>query len=216
MGQPIRESDTRRFRPLPSGLSVHDIADRCRQALIEFVTGSAGGWSRSDLEHWVGAHYHPASSAFPGTSRIRAGFALPVSAVAGAFETSLMDAADAVRELLASCANPRMPAFALLAVERGFVAGAQDANGALGHVPIDVAGMTLVDRVASLLAADVLTRPSDYKSVAFCEDCRAVSFEWNACEHEACVDSRESGIVRRDDGSPVSYAAIFPPAEVLK
>jgi hypothetical protein len=213
MGKPRRQSDTRRFRPLPHGTSVHETADRCRRGVLEFVAGTAGGWNRVDLELWLGAPYRAASSAFPSPTRSGDFAAHAVAEVGGLFETAMMDAADAVRDLLASAASPRMPAFAHLAVERGFVVSAQDANGALGYVPVDVAGMTIVDRVASLLAADVLTRPNDYKSVSICEDCGAVSFEWTACDHDACEDLRESGVVRRDDGGPVSYAAIFPPPE---
>jgi len=211
MGKTLRESDPRRFRPLPNGTAVHEIADRCRRGVVEFVSGTAGGWSRVDLDLWLGAPYRSASGSFPGPSRSRAPLAL--AEVEGVFETALMDAAEVVREMIASCARPRMPAFVQLAVERGFVVGAQDTSGALGHVPVDDASMSLVDRVASLLAADFLTRPNDYRSVSICEDCGAVSFEWTACDHEECADLRESGVVRRDDGAPVSYAAIFPPPE---
>lgn len=211
MGHPLRQSDRRRFRPLVNGTSVHDVADRCRRGLLEFVSGTAGGWSRVDLELWLGAPYRSASSSFPTPSGSRAAFAL--AEVEGGFETSLMVAAAVVREMVAACGGSRIPAFVQDAVERGFVVGAQDVNGALGHVPVDDASMSLVDRVASLLAADFLTRPNDYRFVSICEDCGAVSFEWTACDHEACADSRESGVVRKDDGAPVSYAAIFPPPE---
>jgi hypothetical protein len=207
MGKPLRESDPRRFLPLPAGVSVHEIADRCRRGVVEFVTGTAGGWSPVDLD----LCYRSASGSFARPSRSQG--ALALAAVEGLFETSLMEAADVVRQLLASCATPRLHAFVKHAVERGFVVGAQDENGALGHVPVDVAGMTLVDRVASLLAADFLTRPNDYRSVSICEDCGGVSFEWTACDHEPCADSRESGVVCRDDGASVSHAAIFPPPE---
>lgn len=212
MGQ-LRESDSRRFRRLPDGSSVHEIADRCRRAVLEFVSGTAGGWSRVDLELWLGAPYRSASRSFSSPASSRPALGLVGAEVGGSFETTLMDAADVVRDLLASCANPRMPAFVQDVVERGFVVGVQDFDGALGHVPVDVAEMSLVDRVASLLAADILTRPGDYQSVSICEDCGAVSFEWTACDHDPSADSRESGVVRRGDGTPVSYAAIFPPPE---
>lgn len=213
MGQPLHASDTRRFRSLPNGVAVHEIGDQCRRAVVDFVTGTAGGWSRVDLDLWLGAPYRSATRSFASTAGSRAAVALVGAEMVGSFETSLMDAADAVRELLASCASPRLPAFVRHAVDRGFVVGVQDVNGALGHVPVDLAGMTLVDRVASLLAADILTRPNDYQSVSICDDCGALSFDWTACDHDASPESRESGVVRRAAGTPVSYAAIFPPPE---
>ena len=206
MGQPLRESRPRRFRPLAAGASVHDVADRCRRAVEDFVSGTAGGWSRTDLDLWLGAPYRSATSSFPCVPS-------PLAVVdVAVLETWLLEAAEVAREMLASCAGPRAPSFVEDAVERGFVVGVKDANGALGHVPVDDASMTLVDRVASLVAADFLTRPSDYRSVTICDDCGAVCFEWTACDHSSCAEARESGVVRRDDGAPASYAAIFPPS----
>lgn len=212
MGKTLRESNPRRFRSLPYGTSVHDIADRCRRGVVEFVSGTAAGWSPVDLELWLGAPYRAASGSFAAPQGARP--ALALVRANGGFETSMMEAAEAVREMLTSCANPRMPAFVQDSVDRGFVIGAQGSDGALGHVPVDDPSMSLVDRVASLLAADFLTRPNDYRRVSLCEDCGAVSFEWTACDHQACAEARESGVVRRDDGAPVSYVAIFPPAEL--
>lgn len=188
-------------------MSVHGIADRCREGVLGFVAGTAAGWSRVDLEAWLAA-YRAATTAQPPPpcSDERA-------ELEGGFETAIMEASDTVRTLLASCAGGRQPSFIAQVVDLGFVVGAQDDNGALGHVPVELASMTLVDRVASLLAADFLTRPNDYRCVAICEECGEVSFEWSACcEHASAGHPRASGVVRRE-GAPASFASILPPPE---
>ncbi|CAN5903438.1 hypothetical protein BH11MYX4_BH11MYX4_54980 [soil metagenome] len=189
-------------------MSVHAIADRCRDAVLGFVSGTAGGWSRVDLDAWLAEAYGGATAALP-----RAPHAVEGRELAAGFEVAIMDASDMVRTLLASCAGGRPPSFIAQVVDLGLVVGAQDENGALGHVPVERSSMTLVDRVASLLAADFLTRPNDYRCVAICEECGEVSFEWTACcEHASESDARASGVVRRG-GAPVSHGSLFPPPE---
>ena len=208
MANPLRQSESRRFRRLPEGISVHGIADRCREAVLAFVAGTAGGWSHVDLDAWFVESYRPATRGLARLGQVTRTIALD-----GGFELAIMDASDLVRRLLASCAGGPPPRFVEQVVDLGFVVGAQDDNGALGHVPIDDPSMSLVDRLASLLAADYLTRPNDYRAVAVCEDCGSVSFEWTACcEHASAADSRQSGLVRRD-GAPASQSAIFSPPE---
>ncbi len=208
MANPLRQSESRRFRRLPEGISVHGNADRCREAVLAFIAGTAGGWSHVDLDVWFVESYRPATR---GLARLGQG--TRTVALDGAFELAIMDASDLVRRLLASCAGGPPPGFVAQVVDLGFVVGAQDENGAIGHVPIDDPAMSLVDRLASILAADYLTRPNDYRAVAVCEECGSVSFEWTACcEHAAAAHPRESALVRRD-GAPASYASILPPPE---
>ena len=210
MGQPLHLSPRRRFLSLPSRIAVHGVADGCREAVLAFVAGTAGGWSPADLDGWVTNAYRPTIHVVPraGGSQRRA-----IVDLGAAFETSIVEASHVVRALLASCAGGPAPAFIAQMVELGFVVGAEDDSGAIGWVPVDDATMTLVDRVASLLAADFLTRPNDFRGVAVCEECGAVSFEWTACcEHGSNLDPRESALVRRD-GAPASYESIFPPPE---
>jgi hypothetical protein len=218
MGTTLRESDAApRFLKLSSGASVHDIADRCREAVLDFVAGAASGWSRVDLELWLAAPYRGATTVFgrpKGEPRTVWTSASPCSSVV--VEACLLQTAERLREMIASCAEGRQPAFVEEAVLSGFVAGITDENGACGYAPADVGDMNLIDRVASLLAADFLTRRNDYGTVAICEHCGAVSFAWTSCCHEVCAAPYESGpyesaIVRRD-GAPASYPAIFPPS----
>ncbi len=204
-----------RFRAIPGGASVHEIADRCREAALDFVAGMASAWSAIDLELWLGAPYCGATAAFGRPKGARATTFLPArGGAASAFvEASLLEVGECVREMLASCAGGRQPIFVKQAIESGFVVGVTDCNGAIGYVPLDVGEMSLLDRVASLLAADFLTRPGDYRALTICEECGGVSFGWTSC-HERVGDVRcASGIVRRDDARS-SCAAIFPPRVV--
>ena len=210
MGQPLRPSPRRRFLSLPPGVAVHAVADGCREAVLVFVAGTVGGWGPADLDAWLTSSYRSTIHVVPRATRSMRGAGVDLG---GAFETSIVEASGLTRALLASCGGGRAPAFIAQMVELGFVVGAEDERGAIGWVPVDDVAMTLADRVASLLAADFLTRPNDYRAVAVCEECGAVSFEWTACcEHVSEVDARESELVRRD-GAPASYASIFPPPE---
>ena len=206
MGQPLRPAPSRRFLALPSGVAVHAVADGCREAVLAFVAGTAGGWSPADLDAWLTRSYRPTIHVKPRAARAMRGGSMDL---ARPFETSMMEASELTRALLASCAGGRVPGFIAQMVELGFVVGAEDPNGAVGWVPVDDVTMTLVDRVASLLAADFLTRPNDYREVAICEECGVVSFAWTACcEHQ--TSARESALVRRD-GAPAVWASILPP-----
>jgi hypothetical protein len=71
--------------------------------------------------------------------------------------------------------------------------------------------MSLVDRVAALIAADYLTRPRDYSTVSICDDCGAISFGEASCHHAICRVPSASEVVRRD-GLRNSLAAIYPPS----
>lgn len=210
MGLPLHLTPRRRFLSLPAPIAVHGVADGCREAVLAFLAGTAGGWSPADLDAWLRRSYRPIMHVVP---RAAASMRRAVVELGAGFETSIVEASEVVRALVASCAGGRAPAFIAQMVDLGFVVGAEDDSGAIGWVPVDDATMTLVDRVASLLAADFLTRPNDFRAVAVCEECGAVSFEWTACcEHGSSLDPRESALVRRD-GAPASYGSIFPPPE---
>jgi hypothetical protein len=213
MATTLAKADTTmRFRAITRGVSVHDVADSCREAVQKLLVGVASGWSEVDLELWLGDAYRSVTSLLGCTSGAsRTTFSGRIDRSSHVLvEASLLAAGDQVREMLASCSHGPQPHFVAHAVECGFVTGATDQHGTIGFVPVDAGDMDLVERLASLIAADFLTRPNDYRSLTICEDCGHVSFECAACEHEIGHVPCESGVVR-SDGASSSYAAIFPP-----
>ena len=118
--------------------------------------------------------------------------------------------------MLASCSGGPQPLFVTHAVECGFVAGIADRTGSIGYVPVDVGEMDIVERLMSLVAADYLTRPNDYRSLTICDDCDGVSFDWTSCVHRNGPVPCESGVVCWDEKEAAcsSYAAMFPPRAV--
>ena len=207
-----QRSSNRRFRPLPGGTSVHDVADRCRTAVIDFLRGVSCGWSAIDLELWLGAPYGSASCSLGRVGGLsRTTFTLSRGGSRAVIEASLLEAEGIVRELLASCSEgDETPRFVSECIERGFVSGVTDRNGAIGYVPVDAGEMCLVDRLASLIAADFLTRRADYRTLTLCGECGTISFE-SACNHgdEQHVPY-ESGVVSRVP-SASARATIVPP-----
>lgn len=178
---------TMRFRKMKCGGSVHDIADRSRAAVLDFLTGAATGWGAVELELWLGAPYE------------------------GDVEASVLQACERLHEMLASCTDGPQPEFVTKAIEHGLVDGVTDGNGAIGYVPANLDDMDLLERLASLLAADYLTRPNDFRGLTVCEDCGALSFDSRPCDRHAEHAPHESGVVQRDRGTS-SYVAIFPRA----
>lgn len=123
-----------------------------------------------------------------------------------------MEAVETLREMIVSCANGGQPLFVADALQLGFVVGVRDDNGVIGYAPVDAGEMHLLDRVASLLAADFLTRPRDYEGVTICDDCGAVSFAWTTCNGGTCDARRVSGVVRHEATPPPSCLSILPEA----
>jgi hypothetical protein len=198
-----------RFRTLTSGVAVHDVVDQCREAVLDLLAGVASGWHQVELDRWLDASYRSVTTHLGETSRSRTRLSANHRSSELLVEASLLDASDVVREMLASCSSGPQPLFVVNAVECGFVAGVRDRNGALGYLPVDVGEMDLVDRLSSLIAADYLTRPNDYRSLVICADCGGISFDCASCKQGVGQVACESGVVRREEG-PSSYA-IFPP-----
>ena len=93
-------------------------------------------------------------------------------------ERVVLDARARIFEMLASSATSwKTESFARTMVEGMLVVGVTDASGAIGYAPVRYAELRLVDRVASLFVADYLTRPSDYLTLATCEECGDLAFD---------------------------------------
>jgi hypothetical protein len=133
-----------------------------------------------------------------------------------ALEAALLESVESLHEMLASCSGSARPAFVADALALGHVVAVTDEIGAVGYAPTNLGEMHLLDRVASLLAADFLTRPVDYRAVAICDDCGAVSFAWTpCCHHEACPVPVESGVVRHENAPPSSASILPSSASIL-
>jgi hypothetical protein len=195
---------------LPQGCTVHEVAERCREAALEFMAGTNGGWSRKDLAHWlVGPYRHAVSATSMSAKRTKTCVAADRLVDDMTIERLLVRTRERVLEMIAtSSISWTLSTFPRDMVDAGFVAGVRDRNGAMGYAAVDYPDLRLVDRVASLFIADYLTRPGDYESVIACEDCGEVSFTWCATHSPACERRTvtESGIIDRvvEDAPPRS------------
>lgn len=189
-----------RFRLLPRGTSVLDLADKARAAAFVFVSGARYGWARRELATWLVHDYQPAALRPSAVRRTTA------SAGAGAGAGDLRDLAvtrlvSAARrhvvEMLATAMTSWSGAsFARDMVDSGLVIGVSDEAGGIGYAAVDRARMRLVDRVASLFIADFLTRPRDYEAIVVCSVCDEVSFKWDEVHEDGCeARGPRSGVV---------------------
>lgn len=190
----------RRFQPLPGVFTVHDFAENARRAMLQFLRGAISGWSREDLDQWLATSYSIATAS--AANRAEGGEdAVPgLHGAETAVERTVLRARDALMEQLDPCVrSSERAAFARTVVDRGYVVGVLDRVGALGYVPIDCPETTLADRVASLLAADYLTRPSDYEGLAICQECDEISFDAAAAHAADCaLSTRHSRVVPKN------------------
>lgn len=193
-----------RFRFLPPGYTVYGIADACRAASLEFLSGSNAGWSRRELAGWLVGPYGSVVAPFSRRSSTPppSGIArVPGTVESVRVESLLASVRTAVVQRLIGCRESWTAArFARNMVDGGFVVGVSDEGGAIGYAPLDGRDMRLVDRVTSLVVADYLTRPNDFEHLLVCAGCREVSFSWTLAHREGCEhERRASGTERRRD-----------------
>lgn len=185
-----------RFRLLPRGTTVLDIADRARAAGFVFISSSRWGWGKRDLANWLVHDYRPAvldASAQPlsEVSSAKADEASATKLVASARRR--------VVEMLTDAATTWNAAeLARESIDSGLVIGVSDDASGIGHAPLHQSRMRLVDRLASLFIADYLTRPRDYEQLVVCAQCDEVSFKWDEIHEDGCeVRGPRSGVVVR-------------------
>jgi hypothetical protein len=172
-------------------LSHHDVlsvADLARSALLGFLQGSNGEWSKRELAEWLVGPYRAAIQVTPcGTVRRRAKPPVGTSIEDGAVEGLLLRTRGRIIEFLDDRASWEKSGFARYAVETGLIVGIQDRASGIGYAPAAFESMRLVDRVLSLLLADYLARPNDYASLVVCDDCGHVSFSWAELHTYGCT-----------------------------
>jgi hypothetical protein len=194
---------TKAFRFLPPQTSVYDLSDLCRDAALELVAGASSGWGRSDVVAWSDGPYRGARAALAHLSAPAATRSV-VQAISA--ERTLLEARDEALALIQACATSWECASAardLLA--SGVVVGVRDRFGSLGYCPLGGEGLSLGTRVVSLLVADYMTRPADYRSVLVCDHCGRVSFSWAAVHAEDCAPQGASGVVPKQEAHPTFY-----------
>jgi hypothetical protein len=196
------------FRFLPPGTLVYDVADACRAAALELLSGTNAGWSRAETDTWLEGSYRRASSYMAHLA--------PLARTSAASEDrqSVADVRESTLAMLLACATSWESAtFARELLEGGFVVGVRDDLGSIGYCPVAADAMPLVARVASLIVADYLTRPADYTSLVLCEHCEEVSFAWAPIHSDSCGAERrvESGVVPKHEGRSSLVADILPP-----
>ncbi len=199
-----------RFVFLPADTSVYDVADWSRDALLLFMSGANGLWGRVDLAKWLLGPYRRATASTSHPTRNVRGRGAGGTVTDGAIEALLIRSRERLLELLTSCAASwEGGAFARDMVEGGLVVGVRDMVGAIAYAPIDRDGMRLVDRVESLLVADFLTRPGDYRDVRVCADCGEVAFRGEDERHLGCWDvPAASGIVAKYETPPARFTRL--------
>jgi hypothetical protein len=164
--------------------SVLDVADRSRQAALDFFRGTNAGWGRRDLAMWLVTSYANAARK-PNGSWPKISSELRRRVEENEVETLCRRTRERALEILRFRVWER-PDFAVSAIRANLIAGAADDRGGVGYIALARPRMILLDRVMSLLVADCLTRVAVYESLAVCESCGEVSFEWVRVHGDSC------------------------------
>jgi hypothetical protein len=187
-------------RPLAPSLSVHEIADACREAAVAFLNGAHTGWGKSELAAWLLGPYARAT-----TFVRRAGFdrfvddsrTAQARVVCPSSLASVM--IDARCEVIATIASLERPeegvTFAFSAINHALITRCRDELGDAGWAPFPPERLRLADRLLGLVAVDYLARPLDYEDTfAVCTTCGAVAFDATARARGLCRSHSVSGI----------------------
>jgi hypothetical protein len=151
-----------------------------RQAAIEFLRGTAFGWGKRELAHWLVCHYSPCL-VVDATRHPDAPGAAALEVTPNLDEPQLerlvLDARASTLKLLADLPWPTEAAAHVdAALGAGHVIAMCDAQGERHWAPVGRRRMRLAQRVASLLIADYMERPQDYLTTSLCRGCGELVF----------------------------------------
>lgn len=154
-------------------LAPEELATACRRAYLRAVVGAEAGWGKRELAQWLAGTYRSLVSRDSVPPPSSSGGGVSDERVAALLEVMHADVMLVLRELV----TPEgLSAFTSLAVDTELVARA--AGDGMPWVPRARARMTLADRVLSLVAVDVLTRPEDFEHSLFvCARCGQPRFD---------------------------------------
>jgi len=187
---------------LPHATDITRVAEASRLAMLTFVNG-ARRWRTVDLTRWLHGSYALATSFVRDATRgaIDSGAG---SIVDPRFDESLVrgvldECHEVTLETLRAAVNPVYAETVVqVALGSDLIAECQDEEGALGWAPVARPRVVLADRLVSLLAADLLTRPHDYESAfAVCRRCGGAVFDLLARSSGLCRAHR-SGVITRN------------------
>ena len=163
------------------GRSVVALAERCRRTALVFTNG-AEAWTKKELAAWLVGPYREATRSGslppPPPPRSESPHRQKVERVEhAAVDHLLSDAHVQVVTALENVAISRTKiGFAQHFVVNNTVKQVVDHARMIGWIPVDVPRMHLAHRVLALFAADALTRPADYETLAVCHRCERVRF----------------------------------------
>jgi len=143
---------------LPRGVEILDVADACRKAALDLVTMTDTS-QRAALEWRDGLYRSLVTIIEPAPPRtpLRADEVIEMPAFARAYVLGV------IRGMARA---PLDVAFTIAAMQDGWVERCCDSFGRPGWVPVERPNMRLSERVLSLVAADYLVRPDEWRSGA--------------------------------------------------
>ncbi len=176
------ESNVDTILTLPEQTGAVALAVACRDTALEFLN-EADRWGKAELATWLMGPYSQLTQ-YVATSAKRKSMELqrPVPMLreidARMVDRVVKNARNEVLEALRTTYDAEGGAtFAFTMLSNGFVARCEDKSRVAGWVPTTDA-RRLADRVMSLLAADYLTRGSDYEAeLSICSHCSYVEFD---------------------------------------
>ena len=176
---PANETNLDTILTLPRQVDAVAIVASCREAALVFLNESRH-WGKAELAMWLMGPYAQVTRHLG--ARHRSGqMARPVllNEIDVRMVSRIVAAAhdQVLAELRKMRDDESSATFAFTMLSNGFVARCQDELGTSGFVPTSTA-VRLADRVLSLIAADYLTRPSEYETeLSVCEQCEMVDFD---------------------------------------
>ena len=187
----------------PVGWRVHESTpipesrlERVRFAAAAFMRGTTLGWGRRDLAEWLVCQYAPCTvkpeEDVEELLRRTAPSGHDIRLDDMTVERVVLDARARALRLLADLVVPwQASPIARLAVASGIVLSQRDPRGGIAHAPVDLPGMRLGERIASLFIADYLNRPTEYRWVMMCRECGELAFATEIAHAESCEAAPE-------------------------
>jgi hypothetical protein len=178
---------------LPEGVTVMDVAARCRGAALMLLESDSPPWGKAELAQWLTGPYR-----WPTTFAREREIGVPPSSrrmpiQLDRLEELLAHTRTEVHAAFTRVAETTDISFSYAAIHGGFIERCQDSEGAKGWVPVDRQGLRLEERAISLIAVDYLVRPADYLGlISVCHECDRISFDALCRVRRACHRHRAS------------------------
>ncbi len=166
---------------LPPITSSFALAAACRDAWRTFVEQSAH-WGKAELIMWSLGPYaritrYAPTHASDGVTQFDDFRTIDARFVDRLLRNARAKTLDVLRSFASGAARRE---FALGVPSTGLVIRCEDTSGIPGYIPLPVRER-LADRVLSLVAADMLTRPADFSRQVLCADCGAIDLDTRPC-----------------------------------